>query len=277
MQEPKHRLLCAKQLTLTPSGFLLSKLLAAAERRRREFSMRVHKQSPAPEAPLTCSKHINQLRLSSKSRCKFQPQDPQSKATKLSERRHRLCKAAILSGTKSTVRGWRVDASAGGDEKESPPICIVYQTNITFLNSRTYACTNSRNPISLLSLLSALQNRNTPLHLGMHATLLFEYYSESILVQHSISLFQMATVSSSCIILQAVRKAGESKDLIVWAQPPVHFPVIPKKKSLPQMDITIQTKMERKLKKKKKGRKWWVKRDTKVLMHFTVGWRVTVV
>lgn len=61
----------AKRLTLTPSAFLLSKLLAAAEGEKKETAFQHElSQSPEPQATLTCSEHISQVRLSSNSRCK---------------------------------------------------------------------------------------------------------------------------------------------------------------------------------------------------------------
>lgn len=60
-----------KRLTLTPSAFLLSKLLAAAEGEKKETAFQHElSQSPEPQATLTCSEHISQVRLSSNSRCK---------------------------------------------------------------------------------------------------------------------------------------------------------------------------------------------------------------
>lgn len=75
MQETKHFLHCAKQLTLTPSGFLLSKVLAAVEGKTETTFQYEVQESPVPEATQTCSKHIN-LCLSPNSRCKIQLQDP---------------------------------------------------------------------------------------------------------------------------------------------------------------------------------------------------------
>lgn len=76
MQVTKHFLRCGQPLTLTPSVFLLSKLLAAVEGIKEKAFQHASSAGPGPEATLTCSKHISQPRLSSNSRCRSQLQNP---------------------------------------------------------------------------------------------------------------------------------------------------------------------------------------------------------
>lgn len=97
MQVTKHFLHCAKQLTLTPSCFLLSKLLAAVEG-KKETTLQ-HKSSQT-ESRARGYTNMQQAYQSTVLIFKLQVQNPTAKSimqcNRCLERHHHLCKVALL-------------------------------------------------------------------------------------------------------------------------------------------------------------------------------------
>ena len=109
MQVTKHFLHCAEPLTLTPSCFLLSKLLAAAKGKKK---MTLQHESPQTEPWAWGYTNMQQAYQSTVLIFKLQVQNPTAKSimqcNRCFEWSHHLCKVVLLLHTNSHVRGWRV-------------------------------------------------------------------------------------------------------------------------------------------------------------------------